>query len=262
MKSILAKHGDIIKITKVKSTRKSKYLKVGAMLRVVWMRLHPARYFIDEHIMVKTNHPTNPKSKLYLNSTNYEWEIVSQKYDCPMIYYFAPFDSEKNIGRSHNQHCEIVPNAEDWICITDSDVLFLLPDTKKQIEDIIQKHGNDYQVFGCLTNRIASPHQRHRKEVDECTDILVHKVIAERYQIWHYDEVIETTINVAGFLMVFQKKTWDKYRFSDNSIRFDSEFTDKVKADGGRLAIMRGVYVFHDYRLGHDNPMYYIDHLT
>lgn len=178
-----------------------------------------------------------------------------------MIYYFAPFDSEKNIGRSHNQHCEIVPNAEDWICITDSDVLFLLPDTKKQIEDVIRKHGNDYQVFGCLTNRIASEHQRAMKNVFDETDILTHKDIATFLQKDRYDEVEETLLNVAGFLMIFQKKTWDKYRFSDNSIRFDSEFTDKVKADGGRLGIMQGVYVFHDYRLGHENPIYYIDHL-
>lgn len=180
-----------------------------------------------------------------------------------MIYYFAPFDSEKNIGRSHNHHCAIVPNAEDWICITDSDVLFLLPDTKKQIEDIIRKHGNDYQVFGCLTNRIVSPHQRYSGVIDPFMEvnIMVHKELAGLLKRTLYDVVQETNINVAGFLMIFQKKTWDKYRFSDNSIRFDSEFTDKVKADGGKLAIMQGVYVFHDYRLGHENPMYYIDHL-
>lgn len=180
-----------------------------------------------------------------------------------MIYYFAPFDSEKNIGRSHNQHCEIVPNGDDWICITDSDVLFLLPNTKKQIEDVIRKHGNDYQVFGCLTNRIASLHQRYTGVVDpfEETNIMIHKAIAEHLQETHYDEAMETKINVAGFLMIFQKKTWEKYRFSDNSLRFDSEFTDKVKAAGGKLAIMQGVYVFHDYRLGHENPMYYISHL-
>lgn len=177
-----------------------------------------------------------------------------------MIYYFAPFDSEKNIGRSHNQHCEIVPKAEDWICITDSDVLFLLPDTKKQIEDVICKYGNEYQVFGCLTNRIASPHQQF-SHFDDTTDIWAHKTIAKHCYCTHYDEVKEASINVAGFLMIFQKKTWEKYRFSDNSIRFDSEFTDKIKADGGKLAIMQGVYVFHDYRLGHENPMYYIDHL-
>lgn len=177
-----------------------------------------------------------------------------------MIYYFAPFESNKNIGRSHNQHCEIVPNAGDWICITDSDVLFLLPETKKQIEDIICKHGKDYQVFGCLTNRIASPHQLWNNFTDEA-DIMYHKLQAKIAYILKYDEVKETTINVAGFLMIFQKKTWKKHQFSDNSIRFDSEFTDKVKADGGKLAIMQGVYVFHDYRLGHENPMYYIDHL-
>lgn len=178
-----------------------------------------------------------------------------------MIYYFAPFDSEKKIGRSHNQHCELVPNDDDWICITDSDVLFLLPDTKKQIEAVIKKHGDNYQVFGCLTNRIASEHQLATDKLFDETDIWTHKLFADALQDLKYDEVEETKINVAGFLMVFQKKTWAKYRFSDNSIRFDSEFTDKIRAEGGRLGIMQGVYVFHDYRLGHKNPCYHIDHL-
>ena len=176
------------------------------------------------------------------------------------IYYFAPFDSEKNIGRSHNEHCALVPNAEDWICITDSDILFLLPDTKRQIEDVVSKHGKDYQVIGCLTNRIAGKHQQYNG-FECCTDIMYHKMIANHCQHERYDEVEETDINIAGFLMIFQKKTWEKYRFSDNSIRFDSEFTDKVKADGGRLGVAQGVYVFHDYRLGHENPTYYTDHL-
>lgn len=177
-----------------------------------------------------------------------------------MIYYFSPFDSNKQIGKSHNEHCALVPNSEDWICITDSDVLFLLSDSKKQIEDIIKKHGKDYEVFGCLTNRIGSSHQQF-SHFDDTTDIWAHKTIAKYCYQTRYDEVSETDINIAGFLMVFQKKTWERYRFSDNSIRFDSEFTDKVKAGCGRLGVMQGVYVFHDYRLGHENPMYYIDHL-
>lgn len=154
-----------------------------------------------------------------------------------------------------------MPNLDDWICITDSDVLFLLPDTKKQIEDIISKHGKEYEVFGCLTNRIASSHQRYLGVFDE-TNIMYHKKIAKILKETFYDVVYETTINIAGFMMIFQKKTWEKYRFSENSIRFDSEFTGKVKAGGGRLAVMQGVYVFHDYRLGHENPMHYIKHLT
>ena len=175
-----------------------------------------------------------------------------------MIYYLTPFDNKKQIGRAHNLHCACVPNPDDWICITDSDVLFLLPDTKKQISDIIVKHNFD--VYGCLTNRIASPHQQ-ADGFSENTDILYHKKLAEKLQKERYFDVKETKINIAGFLMVFQKKTWEKHRFSDNSIRFDSEFTDKVMKDGGRLGIMQGVYVFHDYRLGQNNPKFYINHL-
>ncbi len=177
-----------------------------------------------------------------------------------MIYYLSPFNSQKQIGKSHNEHCRLVINDDDWICITDSDVLFLRPDTKAQIEEIINIHGDKFQVFGCLTNRIASPHQQ-LAGFSENTDIQYHKRLADKCFNENYSEVKETDINVAGFLMIFQKKTWNKYKFSDNSIRFDSEFTDKVKADGGKLGIMQGVYVFHDYRLGQPNPMYYIDHL-
>lgn len=179
-----------------------------------------------------------------------------------MIYYFSPYDAEGQIGRSHNRHCEIVPHDEDWICITDSDVLFLLSDTKKQIEDTIFMHGYRYDVIGCLTNRIASPHQRFNKfEIEGNADITYHKKIAASLQLKNGCNIVPTAINIAGFLMIFKKKTWEKYRFSDNSIRFDSEFTDKVQADNGRLGIMTGVYVFHDYRLGHENPECYIDHL-
>jgi len=177
-----------------------------------------------------------------------------------MIYYFAPFDPLKRIGKSHNDHCALVPDPEDWICVTDSDVLFLLPDSKKQIADVIAEHDDEFQVYGCLTNRIASHHQRPGDFCDN-TDVLYHKAIAERLQRERYTDVVETDINIAGFLMVFKKKTWEKYRFSDNSIRFDSEFTDKVMADGGRLGVMQGVYVFHDYRLGHPDPRRYIQHL-
>ena len=62
------------------------------------------------------------------------------------MIYLLPFDNQKNIGRSHNIHCACVPNPDDWICITDSDVLFLLPDTKKQISGHNVKHNFD--VYG------------------------------------------------------------------------------------------------------------------
>lgn len=115
----------------------------------------------------------------------------------------------------------------------------LLPDSKKQIADIIAEHGDEFQVYGSLTNRIASPHQRPGKFSDD-TDIMNHKEIAMRLQREKYLDVEETVINIAGFLMIFKKMTWEKYRFSDNSIRFDSEFTNKVMAGGGRLGVMQG----------------------
>lgn len=178
-----------------------------------------------------------------------------------MIYYFTPYHLGKCYGAAHNALCESVPNANDWICVMDGDMMFLRSDWGKQIDDVIKKHGNTYDVFGCLTNRLAGAHQQYQGQFSEDPDIRNHMAIANDCHRLHYDEVKETSVNVAAMLMIFKKSTWDAAKFPVNTMGFDRMFTDRVKKNGGKLAIMQGLYVFHLYRFGKENPTQFIDHL-
>jgi len=77
------------------------------------------------------------------------------------IHYSTPFSTEKNIGKAYNEFMELVPDG-DWVCIRDCDTLFLRSDCGQQIEAIINRHGNDYKLISCMTNRLRADHQLHR----------------------------------------------------------------------------------------------------
>ena len=97
-----------------------------------------------------------------------------------MIYYLAPFDNEKQIGR------RIIYIVRAFLSrrldmYNRFGCFVSLPDTKKQISDILEKHQDMFQVYGCLTNRIYSPHQQ-ADGFSENTDVLYHKKLAEKLQ--------------------------------------------------------------------------------
>lgn len=180
-----------------------------------------------------------------------------------MIYYFSPFDTDKRLGRAHNECCRIVPNDDDWIVLMDGDIMFLRPDWGKQIADVIAKHGGEYAVLGCLANRLAGQHQQYKGRFSDEPDIRQHMAIATLAHAEHYDDVMSTDKAIAGMFMAFQKRAWIAAGgFPDNSIRFDVEFCDKVRRQGGRLGIMHGLYVFHMYRFGCPLPAYETKHLV
>lgn len=176
-----------------------------------------------------------------------------------MIYYFTPHNPDKCIGKAHNKHCELVPNNDDWICIRDGDTLFPLPDYGNFIENIISLHGNKYQIFTAITNRIGVSDLRYKNISFNEGDISVHLEKAKKLSL---DLSVTSTNIAAGFFMLFQKKVWqDVGGFSDNSIRFDIEFSTSVKKKGYQIGRINGLYILHLYRWGQPNPQYYINHL-
>lgn len=177
------------------------------------------------------------------------------------IAYIQPFASDMNIGREYNYHIETVRNG-DWICLLDHDVTFLHPKTKQQIEDIVLKHGADFDLLGCMTNRIGSAHQRHNGVMSEDHNILNHIEIASKLHNEKYGEVKEIKQGVAGFLMLFRKSVWDVVKFEENTKHFDTMFCKAVRKNGGKLGLMTGVYVYHQYRpWAKDNPQMEQEHL-
>lgn len=167
------------------------------------------------------------------------------------VHFISPYAADKNIGKAYNEACELIPDG-DWICITDQDSFFLLPDSKRQVIEIAQT--TQYELLGCMTNRLnpqICANQLHNGEISNETDILSHYDIAKGLQGLYSNKTKPTISPIAGMLMLFEKQTWKSKKFSENSIYFDQEFSH-----GLSKGIMQGVYVFHFYRLNKD----YLNH--
>jgi GT2 family glycosyltransferase len=167
-----------------------------------------------------------------------------------MIYTFVPYSTEKNFGKAINQCCEIVPNDEDWICIRDGDAMNLTPDWGIIIQEAIDKHGNDFDLFGCWTNRLNLANGRHQLTTINMyhqMDMLVHHYFAEKIK---ENKSITPVQSIAGFFMLFNKKTWiEAGGFIENSVQFDTDFCRRVKFNGGKIGLINRLYMFHLYRI-------------
>ena len=175
------------------------------------------------------------------------------------IHYATPFSIEKNIGKAYNEYMETIPDG-DWVCIRDGDSLFMTPDWGKQIADIIERHGNDFKLISCTTNRLRGKHQLYQNTFSEEPNISKHVQIANHLHEDYYDEV-QATMSIAGLCMIFNKDTWKHCNFKEHSIHFDSEFCLDIRNKGGKIGIAKGLYLFHLYRWGQQDPKSYIKHL-
>lgn len=168
-----------------------------------------------------------------------------------MVHYIQPYSITKNIGGAINLAIEsLVTSDEDWIVLLDHDVMFLRPDSKAQLEGILNSPQWDHDILSCMTNRLAKPHQLISGLFDE-TDILKHIEAANIIHKNYNGLVRNTNENLAAMLLCFKVRTWKILgRFSENTINFDSSFCIRAKNTKLKLGIMTGLYVFHLYRMG------------
>lgn len=160
-----------------------------------------------------------------------------------MIYYSSPYRTDKNIGKANNDFIKLLPD-DSWVCITDADTCFLNPDYGSRIEEIVNKYGKEFDLIGCLTNRIGSPHQQYNG-FDDNLDMMHHYNIAKSKL---NDKMIPG--EVAGFFMLFSKATWDRAGgFIENRITADKLFNKSIKRMGGKVGVYQGLYIFHAYRI-------------
>lgn len=172
------------------------------------------------------------------------------------VLYRSCYSLEKDIGKAYNYEMSLVQDPEDWVCLMDGDVCFLVPCYGAQINSIIQSHP-DTGMFTCLTNRVGELSQCYSGEISENTDMFQHHIIARTLQNDYYSEVKEITKPISGHLMIMQKKTWDEgFKFEENVgiLGVDTLMSRKLLNAGKKILLMKGVYVFHLYRLGSINP--------
>jgi hypothetical protein len=167
-----------------------------------------------------------------------------------MIYYFSPYSIEKNIGKSYNEYCRLVPNETHWICLIDADTMFLTYNYGHQIQELIDKYP-DAGLFTCLTNRVNNLEQCYNHVISEETNILEHKKIAEFQQQNYYLSVKQLTRVISGHFMLFQKKTWlEAGGFCEQGmLRVDNKFSKQIMRVQKKILLAEGIYVLHYYRL-------------
>ncbi|MBP0943096.1 hypothetical protein V2K16_22730 [Pseudomonas alliivorans] len=174
------------------------------------------------------------------------------------IFYSTPY-REGDIGGALNEFCDLVPD-DAWICIRDADTLFLTSQQQRQIQHIADSDP-PFELIGCLTNRIKAPYQLHQGMFSEEPDITAHITVAQLCEAQEWGVVKPCTGPVAGMFMLFRKSLLQLARFRQHSIYFDKRFCRDVQAQGARLGVAQGIYLFHLYRFGKRDPCNYTEHL-
>jgi GT2 family glycosyltransferase len=174
------------------------------------------------------------------------------------VYYSNPYSVDKNFGGAINDFCKLIPNDNDWIVIQDGDITYLQPDWGVTVYNTIQNNKNIYNLLGCYTNRLRSVHQLHKGKFSNDHNILNHIEIAKEYKGYE----VQPTLTIAGLFMAFSKETWRKVGgFKENDYTFDADFSTKVRKLGMKIGLMKGLYVYHQYRPWSSRPEDYIKHL-
>lgn len=174
------------------------------------------------------------------------------------VHYLQPFAIDKDIARSYDESCKLIPD-DDWICITDYDTMFLFPEQKHLVQRIAESGQAD--LYGAMTNRCNVPAFLVSGMFD-VFDIKSNYFLAKEKFYFHQDEVEPTNGIIPGYFMLFSKKTWNEVRgfeMPEYSVNyaFDQYFSQKIKRKG----IIKGLYLFHSYRIWSNFPQLDIDHL-
>lgn len=164
-----------------------------------------------------------------------------------MIHFIQPFSFDLNIGKAYN---EAIAPLEGWICITDQDTL-KFEGFAGRVKSVVES-ASENDVITCRTNRLHLSNRNLVANMYHEPDINKHKETFDK--LWNiYGNTLELTeMPIAGVFMLFHKSVWEKAPFNENSIRFDSEFTEAVRNLGFQTKVAKGLYIFHLYRWGRD----------
>lgn len=165
------------------------------------------------------------------------------------LHTVIPYREDRNLGKAYNDTFTLIPD-EDWLCITDYDVLMLLPDTIRQLYKYIEQFP-DADMFICWANRtFATNAQIYNGAVNDDSDIRNHIKIAKELSQQPIS-VTQIFQNVSGFLMLIPKRTWLQIKFVEDlkCLGVDTMFSQAMLAANKKIYRMNSIYVFHTYRL-------------
>lgn len=171
------------------------------------------------------------------------------------VHHITPGRSDKNIGRAINEIVKALPD-NDWICLRDIDTLPMYHEKiYQQCEEIAQ--AGEFDLVGCMTNRLGLHYQLVGGRKSNDSDILNHRKIGVDLYNKHGNEIMPIQQVIGGLFMLFPKSAWKQVGgFPEGGIQiqghfFDYHFCKKVMQQRLRIGIAKGIYLFHYYRFEH-----------
>lgn len=176
------------------------------------------------------------------------------------INFITPYTPNKQLAKHYNEQAARFPDDE-WVCFMDADAMFLLPNFGQHLEQIIDKHGNDYLALTCITNRVGNLKQCHGRQISHNFDIIHHINIAEKRARESGLGVVDfkPAPPMSGVLILAKVSTIKRIPFRGHRmLGVDNNFHQDI-CKHGNFGLMLGVYIFHKYRPGNIKN---IKHLT
>jgi len=166
------------------------------------------------------------------------------------IYHFIPWNSDKKIGVSYNQCMKMISDI-DWACFIDGDAVHTTSFFGKRIEEVIYANPQ-YSLFTCYTNRIGCPYQIAPGVDQSSNDQSYHRTFGENLWNKFGTQVQDITNNspLSGVMILIKKDIWKKVGGfkEDKMLTVDNDIHMKVAKSGGKVGLMKGIYVQHWYR--------------
>ena len=165
------------------------------------------------------------------------------------IHAVTPYRDDRNLGKAYNEAFQLIPD-DDYLLITDYDVLFLLPDTIRHCYQYVKQYP-EADMFVCVTNRTyATNAQRYNDEVSE-NDSIRHHIQVARKCAEKIPQATQLYRTISGFLMLIPKRTWNRVKFTEDlkCLGVDSLFSQELINRRMKILRMDGIYVWHTYRL-------------
>lgn len=171
-----------------------------------------------------------------------------------MIWFFTPYSFQKKLFESYDQYMQLIADPEDWGCLQDGDMAFLMSDFGNHIQEYIDKYPTT-GLFICYASRSPYAHQMKPGINPESDSI---KYVFENTKAMYDNDhlkVIEQNQRICAPVLVIQKKKWDKYRKqiselcrSVNIQAVDSAISDILQKNREKVLLMAGIQVYHYYR--------------
>lgn len=173
-----------------------------------------------------------------------------------MIWYFTPYSFEKKLFKAWDDYMNLVQNPDDWVCMMDGDVLFLLSDFGHQMQTYIDLYP-DTGLFTCYASRTTRKWLKWKGADMENPSMVYHRNKAEQLHKAYHGQVIDLGESKAlGYLMLMKKSTWliirdqvAEWTSEKDILGVDTRISKAVQKTGLKTYLMKGMYVLHYYRM-------------